>query len=64
MLINTCKINFIYILISENKVDIDYKDDAKVSKIWFSSWIVQESLNFYLKRNYVPYFWTKISECP
>ena len=33
MLINTCKINFIYILISENKVDIDYKDDAKVSKI-------------------------------
>ena len=56
MLINTCKINFIYMLISENKVDIDYKDDAKVSKIWFSSWIVQESLNFYLKRNYVPCF--------
>ena len=27
-LINTSKINFIYILNSENKVDIDYKDNA------------------------------------
>ena len=35
-----------YVLNSGNKVDIDYKDNAKVSKIWFSSWIVQESLNF------------------
>ena len=33
MLINTYKTNFIYILISENKVDIDYKDNAQVSKI-------------------------------
>ena len=28
MLINTSKINFIYILNSENKADIDYKDNA------------------------------------
>ena len=42
MLINTSKINFIYILNSENKVD----NNAKVSNIWYSSWTVKESLNF------------------
>ena len=37
MLINTSKINFIYILSNGNKIDIDYKDNAQVSKILFSS---------------------------
>ena len=32
-LMNSSKINFIYILNSGNKVEIDYKDNAKVSKI-------------------------------
>ena len=45
-IINTLKINFIYFPNSGNKVDIDYKEKAEVSKIWYSSWIVDDSLNF------------------
>ena len=30
---NKSNINFMYVLNSGNKVDIDYKDNAKVSKI-------------------------------
>ena len=60
-MIKKSKMNFTYILSSGNKVDRDYKDNAKVSKIWFSSWIMQESLNFYLKRNYIPYFWVPLN---
>ena len=46
-LINLSKINFIYIVNSGNKIDIDYKDNAKVSKIRFSSWVVQELFHIF-----------------
>ena len=61
MLINTSKIYFIYILNSENKADIDYKDNAHRK---FPRFDFHLELCMSLKRNDVPYFWTKIFECP
>ena len=63
-LIYASKINFIYILYSGNKVDIDYKDNVSASKIWLSSWIVQESLKCLSQEELCSIFLTKISECP